>query len=63
MKRGPERQLLPAFDAQVNDVLNVKPFVAFLFVGPSKRERNIKELEVDSNYISDKYIFESIVFN
>ncbi|XP_058791121.1 uncharacterized protein LOC131664219 [Phymastichus coffea] len=46
-KRGPERQLLPAFGGQLYTVMNVKPFVAFLFIGPSKRERNIKELEID----------------
>lgn len=56
-KRGPERLLIPDIyndqitkrnsNFHVDQLLNAKPYVALLFVGPSTRERNNRNLETD----------------
>ena len=64
MKRGPERVLIPHILSEditninsnfhVGNILNAKPYIAVLFVGPSLRERDNQNLESQSNNTSNK---------
>ncbi|XP_023315969.1 uncharacterized protein LOC106649765 isoform X3 [Trichogramma pretiosum] len=63
-KRGPQMALLPDEShscEQIWDILRIKPYIGLLFIGPSLRERNTKNLEFQVLSMYKKYFPQYLV--